>query len=483
MDYKTTTIQTDKYFLSHVLETLPSKSLFNKGITGCGGTYVELHSKRNSIILVPTIELAKNKCKRNHLLVYGKVKEDEILKYISSNVKYKKIIGTYDSFKKILNVVPPSYFLLIDEYHILFNAYSFRSEAILYLLKNFNIFNDYCFMTATPLNEDIILDEIKHLDRVNVVWEHAMPIKLNLVNTSFTNKELMKIFKRKEDCNYHIFLNSVKTIKEIVTKSGITDYKVVCSETSRANIRTLNTGSTLDKVYKYNFYTATAFEGCDIFDEKGKTIILCDTHISSTILDIATLVVQICGRIRDSKYKEQVTLILNTTKHRYIGVSKEIFFLKVEENVRLGKYTEEKFNTDPDLRYKEKELRSYSEETYHSFYVNKYDRVIFFDDNLRKMDEYNYKLISEIYKNSISVLKEASENNIIYEEPQKQDWIIAKLESREYTYKELELLFSKDFEEIGIDFNGYKMKDYFPPFEKKVKIKNKIRETYYKFDI
>lgn len=46
------------------MKELPSHCLLNKGVTGCGGTYVELHSLRNSIILVPTIDLARNKKKK-----------------------------------------------------------------------------------------------------------------------------------------------------------------------------------------------------------------------------------------------------------------------------------------------------------------------------------------------------------------------------------------------------------------------------------
>ena len=175
-------------------------------------------------------------------------------------------------------------------------------------------------------------------------------------------------------------------------------------------------GSTLDPPSKYNFYTSTAFEGCDIYDPKGKTIILCDTSISTTILDISTLVRQICGRLRDSQYKEEVTIILNTTKHRYAGTPKSIFNVKVKNNIELGKYTAYKFDSDPDPMYREKELRSYSSETYNSFYVNKYQDTIYYDDNLRKMDEYNYKLITEIYNSSISVIKEAGKNNIILKE-------------------------------------------------------------------
>lgn len=167
----TNEIITDKTYLAEIMDTLPSGVLLNKGVTGCGGTYVELNSKRNSIILVPTIELAKNKYKDGYLIVYGKVTDSEITKYINSDIKYKKIIGTYDSLKKLISINHnffDNYFLLIDEYHILFNAYSYRNEAISYILNVYKYFQDFCFMTATPLNNDIILEEIKHLPIINI---------------------------------------------------------------------------------------------------------------------------------------------------------------------------------------------------------------------------------------------------------------------------------------------------------------------------
>lgn len=473
-------INTDATYLSEILSSLPSRTLLNKGVTGCGGTYVELHSLRNSLILVPTIELAKNKQKDSFLIVYGKIKNKQIIEYLNSDIPYKKIIGTYDCLQRLinLNVGIEEYFLLVDEYHILFNSYSFRNEPIQYLLNNYKTFKDYCFMTATPLDDDIILEEIKDLDRLNVKWSKAESIKLTLIDTCFTNKELLKLFTKNDSINYHIFLNSVKTIKDIVTKSKITDYKVVCSERSKS--KSLKIGSTLEPPKKYNFYTSSAFEGCDIYDPVGKTVILCDTSISTTILDISTLVRQICGRLRDSIYKEEVILILNTTKHRYAGTSKETFKLKVEDNIKLGKYTEYKFQFDPDPLYKEKELRSYSAETYNSFYVNMFQDTIYYDDNLRKMDEYNYKLITEIYNNSISVIKEASKHNIKLNE--EENWVLSKLKEKEYSYSQLEELFAEDFKKRNIVFNGYTIKDYLPSFTKVRKTKKGVKETYYNFD-
>ena len=49
-------------FLSDFLNFIPSHKLINKGITGCGGTTLELTCKRNSVILVPTKNLVISKC-------------------------------------------------------------------------------------------------------------------------------------------------------------------------------------------------------------------------------------------------------------------------------------------------------------------------------------------------------------------------------------------------------------------------------------
>lgn len=88
-----TNLTSDEKYLSNIMDKLPSNCLLNKGVTGCGGTYVELHSKRNSIILVPTINLAKNKYQDGFLIVYGEVSDRKIKEYLDSNIEYKKIIG------------------------------------------------------------------------------------------------------------------------------------------------------------------------------------------------------------------------------------------------------------------------------------------------------------------------------------------------------------------------------------------------------
>lgn len=473
----------DKEFLSEVFSELPSKCLLNKGVTGCGGTYCELHSSRNSIILAPTIELVKNKMEDSFFGLYGKVSNRSLLAYCQSNIPYKKIIATYDALPRILEIVPDyqKYFLLVDEYHVLFNQYTFRNESIVNILKHFREFENYCFMSATPLDENIILSELSDLDIINLEWENAVKVNIDVKDVYFTTKELLKTIVPDDNCNYHIFLNSVKTIKDIVSYLD-DDYKIVCSIGAKNGYPNLNYGTTLDKPKKYNFYTSCCFEGTDIYDPIGKTVILCDTNIATTILDISTIVRQICGRLRDSIYKNQITMILNTGKHRYASKSPQQFEEDVAQNIKDGKTVEQQFIDAEDKRL---ELRKYSPEAYNSFYVCLYDNKLYYDDNLRKMDEYNYKLVHEIYKSSLTVLhnvKTCNMNASVSKVEQGLPWIRECIKKHEYTYQELEEMFTPIFEEHQMVWNKHKsIPLYFPNHEKLRRTINGKKQTVFRF--
>jgi hypothetical protein len=100
------------------------------------------------------------------------------------------------------------------------------------------------------------------------------------------------------------------------------------------------------------------------------------------------------------------------------------------------------------------------------------------------MDEYNFILVSEIYESSISVLKEINESGMTGQvDKQEVNWVTKLLKNKEYSYQELEELFQEELNKRNITFDGRCFKYYFPPFTKKVKTKNKIRATYYKFEL
>ena len=124
--------------------------------------------------------------------------------------------------------------------------------------------------------------------------------------------------------NLHIFVNSVEFIAKVIDLAKLTpeQVKVVCSvsgDNGENNQRKLGKdypiGQPSDPVRKINFYTSTCFEGCDLYDKNGVTFIVSDGNKSHTLLDISTLFTQICGRLRDSKYKGEIIHVYSTTKY------------------------------------------------------------------------------------------------------------------------------------------------------------------------
>ena len=483
-------IQNCKY-LSDFISELPSNVILNKGVTGCGGTTVELKSKRNSIILCPTRNLVTSKSSLGYFGVDGNVTKTQIQHYLMSEKSYKKIIATYDALQKLMESIPnfEQYFLLIDEYHLLFNDYHLRNKAIRFLLTNFSKFKNWCFMTATPLKEEFILSELENIPQITYEWENAIPVTMHIKDTYFIQKTLLEMIGALSDNNLHIFLNSVSTIYKILEKLNTDDYRVVCSENSKTKIK--NFAKITDPIRKLNFYTSCAFEGCDIYDPNGICILVSDTNISTTVLDITTKIRQVCGRLRDSKFKDECYLILNTNKHRYAGTTKEEFESNVRESEKMGRRKEELLNAiDNEFDYRI-ELKAYND-NYTSMYLAKFDDRIFYDENLKKLDIYNYNLIEEIYKSAVSILSEMKKEKFIPNIENKTeikglDWINSKLKElnkTEYTFDELTEIFSSLFENHGLKWNRKtSLSYYFPNFIKSRKTKEGKKDTYYKFNI
>lgn len=127
------------------------------------------------------------------------------------------------------------------------------------------------------------------------------------------------------DCNYHIFLNSVEDIASIIRTAKLTpdNARVICSrseETFKKNLAKLPTGfaisEALDPVKPINFYTSTCFEGQDIMDVNGQTFIVSNAGKEYTLMDISTSFIQICGRIRNSVYRDEIVHLYSTSRYQ-----------------------------------------------------------------------------------------------------------------------------------------------------------------------
>lgn len=381
-------------YLSEFRKTLPSNCLFDKGKVGCGGTTLAIENDEPYIICVPFQSLVENKVKQyEEGKLLGVMKDVGIMeiKYYLRNVDIPKIIVTYDSLPKVLHCINPQDFnLLIDEYHILLTQYAFRSSAINNVLSNFRKFKNWCFMTATPVEEEFILDELKDIPVIKQEWDDVLNAKVVAIKCDSVEASTIKLIKshlsNKVEGNAYLFVNSTTFIKNIVKKLGLTkdNTRVIYSKGNKTNVGISN-GSTLDPPKKINLLTSTVFEGSDIYDENGKIYIISDSTYKNTLLDISTAVQQIAGRIRDSKYIGVIYHLYNTL--RYNGLSFEEFKAAQNEEESVVKSLTEKFNNCTPA---ERERIQAS-----GLYMIKHqDNTFEFDPNLVKVDSFNYKIFN-----------------------------------------------------------------------------------------
>jgi hypothetical protein len=312
---------------------LPDNCLFNKNLVGAGATTIAITNNLPYVIAVPFISLADNKQAQhdNILSVHSGIKDIEIRNYLKSGGN--KFIVVYDSLARLETFIDVSkYKLLVDECHKIIEwSASFKPAVIHHLLTTFTNYNSYVFMSATPIRNEFLPDQLMSLPIYNIEWSSVNKVILThqRIHTQFesyvTNVCLSHIRKEKEG-NAYLFYNSVKaiikTIKQLQKLSDITheDIKIICANNTD-NLKLIQTclGNefTIGKAHnpedtrkrKINFVTSCAFEGSDIYDTDGVTYIISDGHKVHAKLDISTQVSQIVGRIRDSIYNSEVFML------------------------------------------------------------------------------------------------------------------------------------------------------------------------------
>ena len=167
------------------MEKIPENCILNKGTTGCGATTLATIQKTPTLIAAPFVELIRNKAAqfpendngRQVLLpIYGEGdKTGEIDRYMQRHGELPKIITTYDSVPKVCSILDTLGYdpfgemhLCVDEWHLLFNQYSFRNRAIRNLLSTAKGFERVTYMSATPIERDYWLEELLGLPECRI---------------------------------------------------------------------------------------------------------------------------------------------------------------------------------------------------------------------------------------------------------------------------------------------------------------------------
>jgi len=189
---------------------------------------------------------------------------------------------TYDSLAKVAGITGYNYFLLIDELHLLFIQYVFRNKAVRTVLDEYKKFKEWSFLTATPIEYDLMLEELKDIPTFKIDWEDKTEVKVNAVQCKYVGATVKKVIndflEGKIFGNAHFFVNSVEFIATMIKNCNLTNEntRIIFSKNNESYKHTcqgVTNGETTDPVKKINFYTSTCFEGCDLFDTEGKILI------------------------------------------------------------------------------------------------------------------------------------------------------------------------------------------------------------------
>lgn len=310
-------------------EHLPHCSAWiNKGATGNGATssFIADETRGIRVLCVPyrTIIEAKVKGKTNVIPVAGKMSVNEIKENfysIVANNETPVIVGTYDSLKKIAKALAvvadlKEVALMVDESHHLTEDFGYRSKAITTVLECCNLFK-YCLcISATPVPYELIPEELKGFQRIKYNFPDIQ--KTAVLNKELTRpadgliRKLRKIAKNDKFRNneYHIFVNSVRTMKRIyneLNKVGVVARCVYSKGNKEAvAIDSLPNSGITSAPAQFNIYTSCAYDGIDIHisDEDYKAgkrafIFLVSSGSQTTMqTNIFTQLIQVSGRIR-----------------------------------------------------------------------------------------------------------------------------------------------------------------------------------------
>lgn len=449
----TISIPASKQYLSEAISQLPTNCLFDKGKVGCGGTTIALKNSIPYVIAVPFNSLIDNKVRQYNGLVLGVngyTSKKEVTDYLES-VETPKIMVTYDSIEKLSKWIDTKSFnLLVDEFHLLFTQYSFRREAAQRILNNYKLYKEYCFMTATVLEEEFILDELKGLDVVIAQWESVKEV--NVVSVKCTNSvsatvaQLIKEFlDGTKQGNAYFFVNSVEFIKEMVQECKLNNdnTRAIWSVNNKTETGLLR-GETIGEPKKINMLTSTVFEGSDIYDEQGHIFIVSDSRKSHTLIDISTSFQQIAGRIRNTNHWANIYHLYTNTRYD-VGVTYEEFKLSTNSTIDKANRVVNQYNAlDDDAKAGIKMVSN-------EMYIDKIDNLFIFDPNLVKIDLYNFKITKCLYRLRVNVKDEYLKNGFTVQEFTHNALDITRMDKvDDLNFKETTLAVEKELEELGM---------------------------------
>ena len=108
-----------------VMPEIPTNSIINKTVTGCGATYAEINAPRHSVIIEPNVPVIEGKMKKHPQIlgVFEGVTTEDIIDFLNTNYNdgYLKIMTTPESFPKVRSAMVQTHTDMHGEWFMLFD--------------------------------------------------------------------------------------------------------------------------------------------------------------------------------------------------------------------------------------------------------------------------------------------------------------------------------------------------------------------------
>lgn len=334
--------------------------ILDKKVTGCGATEKFLRDDKPVIIAMPRKHLLYNKYsqhlsdgvflyrfldKRQYFsdktpsLQQLATFDDLLADYLQNGGK--KILTTYDSLSKIIDVMKKlgielnDFKVVTDEMQQIFGDAPIKANTEHQFYLALKKFKTVIYLSATPFLEEYLemSEQFNAIPIVKLVWDSKMIFKsqINIMRlTSSITKKCCEIIenyksgnsptiKRGEDIIHSeeavFFLNDVGAIIDIIENSGLTpnEVNILCAPrreninrldklskkvASEFEIGTIPTKGEPNK--KFTFCTSTVYIGSDFYSDNAYTYIFANPNVQSLCLDVSTDLQQILGRQRSA---------------------------------------------------------------------------------------------------------------------------------------------------------------------------------------
>lgn len=332
-------------WLSNVMKEIPTNTILNKVMTGCGATTLEINAARHSIIIEPNVPVIIGKKAQHDFLfaVYEGTTRDDVKAYLAGEEDgYRKIITTPEGFdKKVLPAmyelgipIYEEYFLLFDECEKPIQDVGYRGDIYL-PVEDFFKFKGKAMVSATPIIPSDPRFEEQGFEMLRIVPSFDFCKDLTVVITNNTVRVLRKLLDRyhKAEEKVCIFFNSTDTTLSLIQTLKLQGRcKVFCSEKSVRKLKRegfSDVSDNLTELAEINFFTSRFYSAVDIkLDYQPNVIILTDVyHAPYSMIDPQTEVVQAIGRFRNGVAQ---TYHITNTSSKLESLPRETLYQQLE---------------------------------------------------------------------------------------------------------------------------------------------------------